>query len=381
MKIAVIADSHFSEHSRFEECVRLHHWIAADAMARGVDLVLHSGDVYDAKSTPTERREVAECVAQIASFAPIVIVRGNHDVPGDLPLLARLRTNYPVIVEEAAAVHVVAGVAVACLAWPRKAELLALTGQQDHEAGERIATDALRSVLLGMRGEIEAHNGPTVLLTHAMVRGSRTSSGQPLVGCDFELGIDDLALCDADFVALGHIHQHQAWTSNGAPIVYPGAPRRTAFGETEAKGYVLWDTDAGWSFREAPATQMVLIESEWAEEHVGLPGDRIIPGGFTSWGEDARGAEVRFRYHVGADRRDAARVAAVEVRASLLQEGAVLVKVEEVVETTTRARAPEVARAKTLADKLRAYWQAKGDEPTPERADRLLDRLRHVEAA
>ena len=86
MRIAIVADSHFDEHSRFDECIRLHTWIADDARARGVDVVLHAGDVFERKSTPAERNAFAAWVTLIASFAPIVIVRGTTTRFGDLQI-------------------------------------------------------------------------------------------------------------------------------------------------------------------------------------------------------------------------------------------------------------------------------------------------------
>ena len=213
MQVAILADSHFDEHSRFAECVRVHDWIADDIAARGVDLILHAGDVYERKSAPREREAVAAWVQRVTQTAPLVIVRGNHDILGDLPLLARLETRHPVYVEEGAAVRYVEtarGVAaVACVAWPRKASLHAMLGQVGHEGSELAAGDAMRAVLRGLGAEMAEHDGPRLLLSHAMVRGSKTSHGQPLVGCDMELGLDDLALAGADFYALGHIHMPQ----------------------------------------------------------------------------------------------------------------------------------------------------------------------------
>ena len=99
--VAVVADSHFDEASRFEECQRLHAWIADDMAARGVDVVLHGGDLYERRSTPAERRAASDWLRVVADRCPVVIVRGNHDALGDLPLLAKLRTKHPIRVEDA----------------------------------------------------------------------------------------------------------------------------------------------------------------------------------------------------------------------------------------------------------------------------------------
>lgn len=376
MKIAVIADSHFDESSRFEECIRLHDWMAEDMAARGVELVLHAGDVFERKSTPTERRAVADWLRKCGEIAPVVIVRGNHDALRDLAIFSRLRTKHPIIVEEAVGVHVVNGVAVAALAWPRKAELLArLDASTGHEASEQIAGDVLRDVLRGLGVQLAAHDGPRVLLAHAMVRGSVTSLGQPLVGCDLEIGLEDLALARAHLVAIGHIHKGQDWSFGDAPIVYPGSPRRTAFGEVEEKAYVVAAFKGaqlvGWERVVVPATRMVLLEGRFDAE----AGDIVV-----DIPDDVVGAEIRFRYSVESDRREAARVAASKKRGLLTTIlGAASVKVEEVVEATTRARAPEIAEAVSIADKLEVFWRAKGIEVSPERKERLFSKLVEAE--
>lgn len=379
MKVAIIGDSHFDEHSRFAECIRLHDWIADDARARGVDVVLHAGDVFERKSTPAERNAFASWVRRIADFAPLVIVRGNHDAVGDLAIFASLDTSKTVIVEEAADCHAVctdAGeLVIGCLAWPRKAELVASGAFGDDEGA---AGRALRAVLSGFRDEFESvERLPRILLTHAMVRGSMTSVGQPLVGMEMELGLEDLALAGADFIALGHIHMPQDWDAAGVPAVYPGSPRRTTFGEVEDKGYIVATFDGpklvGWERVVVPATPMYLadarVDADGNRGHVtGLPDE--IPAG----------AEVRFRVHGPASQREKIREIGRDATALLTQVGAV-VKVEEVITAETRARAPEVAKAATLADKLSAFWASKGIPITGERLARLVSKANKLEGA
>lgn len=372
-RIAVIADSHFDEHSRWAETCRLHEWIERDIAKRGVDAVIHTGDVFERKSTPTERNKVAEWLCDVAQHAPVIVIRGNHDPLGDLAIFAELRSKHPIIVEEAAGVHLVGGIAVAAVAWPRKAHLLATLVDAGLEESEQAAGDALRSVFRGLGDQLAQHNGPRVLAMHAMVRGSVTSVGQPLVGCDLEVALDDLALANAHFVALGHIHRGQDWRIGDAPIVYPGSPRRTSFGEIEAKGYVIANFDGGipqWERVIVPATPMLLLEGAWNA-------DRGAIEGVSS--EKVTGAEIRLRYEVASEHRDAAKRTAAELRDQMLADGASVVKVEEIVVASVRARAPEVAVARTLADKLAAMWRARAAEPAAEQAARLIGKVTELE--
>jgi DNA repair exonuclease SbcCD nuclease subunit len=374
MRVAVVADSHFDQHKRFEECIRMHDWIADDCARRGIDLFIHTGDVYERKSTPLERLAASAWFQKMAALAPGVVIRGNHDAIDDLPLLAKLETDYAITVVETAAVVEIGPALIACVAWPRKAALLAATGTDSHEGGEAFAAESLRNVLRGLGDELAAHQGPTMLAMHAMVRDSVTSTGQPLVGCDLEIGLEDLALARAGAYFLGHIHKQQAWRIGAAPCIYPGSPRRTNFGELEDKGYVVAEfSDAGallsWDFVEVPATPMMHIEATWNAETASLSTEDDV---------DCRGAEVRLRYTTPNDCRQAARGDAERRRIELLDDGAVQVQLEECVQLEQRTRADAIPANVPLTDKVQAYWAVKAFEPGDRRAA-LLAKLQTIE--
>lgn len=382
--VAIVADQHLTEDVRWQENLRVHAWMAEDFDARNVDLVLCAGDVFDRRSTPAERYELAKWLGTVAAHRPVVIVRGNHDVVGDLPLFelinarpaarsgsadeasikeAMAEAAYPVWVFETPFVLCEAGIAIMCLPWPKKAEIAA--------SGITDVGEAMRNVLRGLGAQAEQTRLPSILLAHAQVRGSSTSVGQPLVGCDLELGLDDLALARADFVALGHIHKSQAWDA-GMPVVYPGSPRRTAFGENEPKGYVLARFDeqglTGWERVQTPCSDMFDLSVPWSPD---LDPTTIDVA-------RAKGAEIRLRYSVRPDQREAAKVRMLAIKARLEAAGAINVQVEEQVDVENRARAPEVAAATTVEKKLLAMWRAQNRQ-LDGRKEALLAKLRLVE--
>lgn len=368
---AIIADSHFEERTRFAECKRIHSWIAQDARARGCTSFSHSGDVYEGRSSPAERLAVADWVDEMRELVgPGVIVKGNHDPAGDLLLLERLDKRPVTVVEDARQVVLSADgvdLVVSCLAWPERSRVTALA--QARFDAEATAHNALQAILRGF-GVMHDGTGPHMLLAHAMVRGSRVSTGQPLVGCDFEIGIEDLAMVRADFLALGHVHMGQNWDIGGAPAVYPGSPRRKTFGEMETKYYVIAEFSdrglVGWERIETPCTSMLHVPATW-------DGDLVVDD------VDVKGAEVRLRYAVPSDQRDAAAVRAAEWEQWALSAGAVLVQVEEEVLSNTRVRTPEIARAELLTDKLDAYWASKSID-VAERRGALHQKTRELEA-
>jgi DNA repair exonuclease SbcCD nuclease subunit len=378
MRILSSGDHHFDEHShRFNECVRIHAWMVDTAREEGVDLFLSPGDIYESASTPTEREAVSEFVTRMAEVCPVVVAKGNHDRHRDCAILRRLRTKHPVIVEEAANVHHIAGAAIGAMAWPELAYLAARLG--DTEQTDAAARDALQACLRWIGSQLEAFDGPRVLLGHFMVDGSVVSTGQPLQGMPINLGLTDLALARAALGVMGHIHKAQSFDVFGAPHFYTGSSFRTDFGQIEKKTVLLAEFDGARlvSTREieTPATPMVHLEARWVNgKFEGVDGSeyRIADA-------ECEGTEVRFRYHVRVDEREPARASAKAFAAELRDLGAALVKDEEIVIAERRARAPEVARAAGLEGKLSAHWPSVGFDPG-DRRDSLLAKARRLEA-
>jgi hypothetical protein len=344
-----------------------------------IDLFVCPGDIYERASTPKERAAVAAWIVAMAAVCPVIITKGNHDRKLDCALLAQLRSAHPIYVEEAASVQYVAGAAIACVAWPERASVLAASNSTSAEGADLTAQSAMRAVLAGLGHQLAEHKGPRILAGHFMVDGSVTSVGQPLVGQSMTVGLSDLALANADIALLSHIHCPQDWQFNGAPIVYCGSPFRTTYGELEAKSVVVVEFGAdgrlaNWRRIETPCAPMVLVPALYS-----VPTGALLYDSMDLTGPCSRGAEVRIRYDVPADHRDAARASAAILCAELLELGAVDVKLEERVIATGTARAPEVARATTLPDKLRALWAARGNAPEVAREEALLARAHELE--
>lgn len=387
-KLIATGDDHFDCHTRWEECLRVHGWIAELVERERPDVFTSGGDIYERASTPLERQAVADWLTRIAEVCPVVIAKGNHDRDLDCAFLARLASRHPIIVEERAGVHVVNGIAIATVAWPNRSELLRAAGYDGAAVADSIASTALRNVLLGLGAEMRRHKGPRVLLGHFMIDGSVTSTGQPLVGHAMNVGLADLGLVRADITIAGHIHAAQAWEFDGRPILYTGSPFRTSFGEMETKSVVVAEWDEAdvmtWRRVETPATPMIHMTAHMVDSECMETGDdiRILSiDDIEIQPEDLTGAEVRFRYHVPADERERGRQQAHGWKANFERAGAVSVQVEEVVIPTTTARAPEVAAAIGLAEKLAALWENRGTTPNEERARELVRKATSLETA
>lgn len=381
---AAIGDTHVDETTRFDECKEMLHETTNQAVAAGARCLVHTGDLYHRGSTPRERAAVAEWVMETSERieGPMLFVRGNHDSFRDIEILGKVRTKHPLIVEEGFGIHdlKVAGrtLRVVALAWPRKAQVLAAIGRPvPPEESSRVAQEALSDTLLSAGGDSPY---PKILVAHAMVTGSITSTGQPLVGQDMEIDLTMLSRVRADATALGHIHKPQDWDFpiNGRtnPIIYTGSHRRTAYGEVEDKGWVkfIFDDKAehgrrliSWSREILPCQEMVLIELSFTDGHLAGDVPTVRPK-----------SDVRLRFTARPEEMATAKRAADRM-AEPWRETECVVKLEPVVQAESAARVPEIALAKTTWNKLEIMWAARKDEMAPELTASLRSKVEELE--
>lgn len=369
LRLMATGDNHFRVGARFAECVRVHEWIAAEVARRKPDVFLLTGDLYDADSVPDDRSAAAAFHDAVAAVCPIVEAQGNHGRRRDLRILARqAHGRHPVIVEEAAGVHYVAGAAIAAVAWPERASVEAMVGRPvPTETTDNVARELMRNVLRGLGLQMDGHQGPRILMGHFMVDGSVTTGGQPLIGAELNLGLADLAMARAQVVVMGHIHLPQRWDYMGTPMLYGGSPYRMGYGEPEDKSilYVEIEGDTVRVERIAtPARPMHLLAATYADGNLAV----AVPA-------TVRDADIRVRYKVTDADRAAGAMAARDLRTSLLAAGAADVKVEADVEVVGRVRAPEVAAAPTVEGQLRARMARRGEgaEKTARQVARLAE--------
>lgn len=374
--LAHLSDSHFNQSGRLRDVVDAHRAILQTARERGVNLFLHAGDFFERRSTAAERTALAEFLQAAAEIAPVCGAKGNHDQAGDLEIFNRLETKHPIYIEErvtrfgeAQVFDVGLGrrLAFIGLAWIDKAHLMAtldaaLTGEQT----TAMTIGEIRGLLAMLRAEaarLSAAGAVPVMATHVMLGGSVVSSGQILIGQGVELSPSDLLEIGCAYVACGHVHVEQSWFDGR--VAYSGSPARCNFGERESKGFRLVTlSDAGEflsnEFIELQARPMEFIDFDFTRGRAladlrqagGFPGNFVLEPS-----HGLKGALVRLRYRINAE--DLHLVDAARAEAALQRAGAAEVKVEAIVETNTRARAPEIVDARSLTEKVDHYFKAK----------------------
>lgn len=371
LRVASTADIHTTSGPRLADTQRCAEFVADDGAERGVDLYSVVGDLAGAdaphESTAEERNVNDQVLQRMAQHAPVIVVEGNHESPGDLDGYGRLQGAYPIVVatrptifhlapwsdmlarrlvlerpgrdELAAAVRVQAGplveARVYALPFPhRRWWSIAATAPLADQRAEMIG--CLRTLLDAWRLDIaqaKALGIVTVFAFHGNFGGAITGGNEIIegglqqphrpvhvhIGREVELSPHDVDELDVDLGVYGHIHKKQRIGARGA---YSGTPAAQNHGEPDAKAYLYAVARCGGepdlTFVPTPARRLITVDAEWRPGPAdlrGAPFPASLLGQGGTWyhqgdTEDElldaiRGAEVRLRWRVAAEYRDA----------------------------------------------------------------------------
>jgi exonuclease SbcD len=237
------------------------------ARVRDVDLVVFAGDAFKSRNpTPTFQREFAYRVQDLAALCPVVLLVGNHDLPS-----IERRASSVEIYETLQVPNVIVGreyrlheietkrgpLVVATAPYPMRYHLL-----RDNDLPRTIAEmdavleEALVARLDAMAQEASQYDVPRILTGHFSVAGAVFGSERSvMLGRDVTVMLSVVDNPVWDYVAMGHIHQHQSLTPDrpgSPPVVYSGSLERIDFGEeSDTKGFVWVELERGraaWEF-------------------------------------------------------------------------------------------------------------------------------------
>ncbi len=289
MRVLHIADLHIGveNYGRFQPERALHTRLidflecldvaVAAAITEQVDLVLIAGDMFKNRDPqPRHQREFAARIRRIRDAGiPILMIIGNHDTAPNRDAanavavyeglrfdgvdIARMPSIYRYDTAHGP-------LAVIAIPWIIRENLMA-------------RYDALRNAALGEQEMVilriieqyveqatetlmqENPERPIIVTYHGTVSGAVNGfERQLMLGREIQLSQSTLTPVGVDYVALGHVHKHQALRES-PPMVYPGSIERIDFGEiNETKGYVMVSfagKHATWEFRPLPARRFV----------------------------------------------------------------------------------------------------------------------------
>jgi DNA repair exonuclease SbcCD nuclease subunit len=390
MRIAQTGDWHIDETKGFDDLARVLDAFIVECRKAAVDAILIGGDMYHPRgvkrSTAREQLFVEDYLKRAAEIAPVIGCRGNHDVDGEVELFNNLAGNNPIWFAERPHTYTIRGADILCLPWFDKIHLAASLPAADADAGEttRRTIAAAQQLLLVLQAQAaltkEAGRIP-IGLGHLLVAGSETSTGQILLGETVEISPFDLSQIGCAYFGLSHIHKHQRWFDGR--IAYPGSPTRHDCGEPEMKGFCLVDIE-GERFRndfvELPARGLTLLECDWAsdEGRAKLKEHGIDPNTFAlGAGDQIRGALVRLRYRIRAE--DLHLVDEDLIEKIFKADGAIDVKVEADIQHEVRIRSQEITLARSVFEKVTAYWASKSIDVDEATRARVREKLASLE--
>ena len=277
MRLAHTSDWHagrvFKQVKRLPELEAALTALADDLEHEKVDVLLHSGDVFDSGAPAPEAERAVFSFFKRVGQAGIrsVVIAGNHDSAPRLDAWGSLAelvdvtvVSRPAPVDQGGVVHVpsrdgretalVAALPFAPARWFVSALELA-EGRVDEHTRLRVDGDvAARQGYAQSMADLATHLGSAfradtvnVLMSHTHLVGAKYSGSERSVHLGEEWAAIPQSLpAAAQYVALGHIHRPQRITSVIAPAEYAGSPLQMDFGESaEEKSWVLADVRPG----------------------------------------------------------------------------------------------------------------------------------------
>ncbi len=277
--------------SRFHDFLSTLDQVVDYALENKVDLVLFCGDAYKSREpSQTQQREFAKRINRLSTNdVPIFLLTGNHDLPNAIgrattteifdtlaikkvyvsnrPDIYRIPTNSGTI-------------QIASLPWLRRSALLSKedTKNLDFEQINQRLQQILTNIIAANVPKLDP-GLPAILAAHVWVSGAKLGSERLMtIGQEHVLLLSNVANPAFDYIALGHIHKHQALSDN-PPVVYAGSLERLDFSDEEdEKGFYLVElaTDketgkrqASFDFHPVGGRRFLTIDINVAAEDTG----------------------------------------------------------------------------------------------------------------
>jgi DNA repair exonuclease SbcCD nuclease subunit len=229
MKIAHIADTHIKNLKYHDEYKEIFNKMYEIMRQEGVGCIVHCGDIAHTKTqiSPEFVEMAGDFFKNLASIAPTYIILGNHD--GNLRNESRQDAISPI---------------VKALNLPNLFLL--------KDAGEITVDTPTQEFSLNVMSVFDEKNwvkpsNPdkiNIALFHGSVAGVQTDIGYVMEHGDYSVDI----FADHDFAFLGDIHKTNQVLDTEGRVRYPGSTVQQNFGETDDKGFLIWDIESKTKF-------------------------------------------------------------------------------------------------------------------------------------
>ena len=221
MKFAHIADTHIRNLKYHREYKEVFQHLYNKLAKEKVDYIIHCGDIAHTKTqiSPEFVGMCANFFKNLASIAPTYIILGNHD--GNLRNSARQDALSPIV--DALNCH----------------NLYLLKESGEVELDEKFTINVLSVFDRDNWCKPSNRDRINIALYHGAVSGVKTDTGWVM-----ENGEDDINIFnDFDYGFLGDIHKTNQSIDKKGKIRYPGSTVQQNHGESNDKGFLIWDIE------------------------------------------------------------------------------------------------------------------------------------------
>ena len=257
LKFAHIADTHIRNYKYHKEYRAIFDQIYDKLKKEKVDYIVHCGDLAHTKTqlSPEYFDLAASFLSNPADIAPTYIILGNHD--GNLKNEHRQDAITPI---------------AKALNHPN---LNLLRDAGETVLGENVALNVLSVFDEENWVKPSSDNRINIALYHGSVSGVKTDTGWVMTHGDHPIEVFE----GHDYVFLGDIHKTNQILDDEGKVRYPGSTVQQNFGETDDKGFLLWDIQS---------------KDEFTCEHIVIPNPKpFITINLTPTGRMPKGLSVK----------------------------------------------------------------------------------------
>ncbi len=257
--------------------------VVAYARDHDADLVIFAGDAFRTRRpAPTYQREFASRIRQLSDAAiPTLLLVGNHDVPvianraSSVEIFETLGVSHITVASQPNLYRIETRrgvIQLAAVPYPVRQRLLSREEYRrlSQDELDRKVTEMVTAIIQELASQVDPET-PAVLTGHFSVQNAKWSSERNImIGRDVTVPLSTLTSPVWDYVALGHIHQHQNLNPDAhPPVVYAGSLERVDFGEEkQTKGFCWVEVTRGnteWQYITVPARRFQTIRIDVRE--------------------------------------------------------------------------------------------------------------------
>jgi len=245
---------------------------------------LFTGDAYHfRRPDPLPQREFIKRIKTLSDRGiAVLLLAGNHDLPpgygeaSALDIFSVLSIPGVTFVRRPDVVSLPTRrgeLRVVCLPYLPRRTLVSVDEERglDEDGIQRLMGMRVQEWLEALLRKSAPNDAPTIFAGHIWIQGAEFSGSERVLSSVFEPIIPPGVLRHQRFayVALGHIHRHQAFDEFKPHIVYAGSLGRLDFGEEkQPKGFVVVELErtqkgnweAIWEFVQAPTRPFVTVK-------------------------------------------------------------------------------------------------------------------------